>query len=432
MNRDSHIVEIELEKIVPNRFQPRKTFSDDISELAESIRAHGVLQPITVRPLGEKYEIIMGERRYRACEKLGMLKIPCIVANMSDRESMEIALAENLQRQNLSPIEEALSYKRVLEAGYITQQQLAQKMGSTESTISNKLKLLSLDREVQNALLKGEISERHARILLTLEDKEQQRQLLNKIVTEKLTVKRTEEEIKKMEKESFDTRKDNDIEIMDFKEEMPHENVVSVKPLNDVEIENQYSEIISNDRPVQNNQKKSMIPSMGIIDDLESNNARPTIASNHSYDTFEFENIKDEDDSDTELIQEFTNNKPIQAGSREPIQGFSNDKPVQVENHEPVPEVTFATKNDNVNEEALESDKILTNIEPDEIDFSSSFYEDKTSNDVDITQKTGDFSQIAAVIEKCQNEIKALGYKLELEKFDFESMYQVTFKIHKN
>ena len=106
MNRDSRIFEIEIEKIVPNRFQPRKTFNDDISELAESIRAHGVLQPITVRPLGEKYEIIMGERRYRACEKLGMRKIPCMIVEMNDREAMEVALIENLQRQDLSPIED--------------------------------------------------------------------------------------------------------------------------------------------------------------------------------------------------------------------------------------------------------------------------------------------------------------------------------------
>ena len=96
MNRDSRVIEIELEKLVPNRFQPRKVFEDDISELAESIRAHGVLQPITVRPLGEKYEIIMGERRYRACAKLGLPKIPAMIVEMNDREAMEVALIENL------------------------------------------------------------------------------------------------------------------------------------------------------------------------------------------------------------------------------------------------------------------------------------------------------------------------------------------------
>ena len=132
MNRDSRIIEIELDKIVPNRFQPRKIFNEDVSELAESIREHGVLQPITLRPLGEKYEIIMGERRFRACEKLGLKRIPAMIVEMNDREAMEVALIENLQRQNLTPIEEALSYKRILDAGYVTQEQLAVKLVKTQ------------------------------------------------------------------------------------------------------------------------------------------------------------------------------------------------------------------------------------------------------------------------------------------------------------
>lgn len=269
MNRDSHIVEIELSKIVPNRFQPRKVFNEDVSELAESIRQHGVLQPITVRPLGEKYEIIMGERRFRACEKLGMHKMPAMIVEMNDRESMEVALIENLQRQNLTPIEEALSYKRILDAGYVTQEQLAVKLGKTQSTIANKLRLLSLDKVVQNALLKGDISERHARSLLRLEDKGQQKIMLDRIISERLTVKRTDEEIKKMEKNNIQELTKPSIEIIDF-DDNPFKTYENPEPQEKV--------MPKPSEPVFNN-----IPVTQIIDDFETIDNSLEIEDNHSY-----------------------------------------------------------------------------------------------------------------------------------------------------
>ena len=167
MNHEKIVVELELDDILPNRFQPRFKFHEQaITELAESIKEHGVIQPILVRRLGDKYEIIAGERRYKASLLAGKRTIPAIIAEVNDKDSAEVALIENVQRQDLTPIEEAVSYRKILDMGYLTQEQLAEKLGKTQSTISNKLRLLNLDDEVQEALLDEKISERHARSLL--------------------------------------------------------------------------------------------------------------------------------------------------------------------------------------------------------------------------------------------------------------------------
>lgn len=207
------IVELDLNDILPNRFQPRIKFHEDsITELAESIKEHGVIQPIVVRPLGDRYEIIAGERRYKASVLAGKETIPAIVTELNDKDSAEVALIENVQRQDLTPIEEAISYNKILDMGYLTQEELAFKLGKTQSTIANKLRLLKLDDEVQEALLESKISERHARSLLKLTDKSKQKQMLAKIINERLTVRKTDEEISKMMNEN-DNR---NIEIIDF------------------------------------------------------------------------------------------------------------------------------------------------------------------------------------------------------------------------
>lgn len=200
MNHEKVVVELELDDILPNRFQPRFKFNEQaITELAESIKEHGVIQPILVRRLGEKFEIIAGERRYKASLLAGKRTIPAIVAELNDKDSAEVALIENVQRQDLTPIEEAVSYRKILDMGYLTQEQLAEKLGKTQSTISNKLRLLNLDDDVQEALLSERISERHARSLLKLVDsKQKQKQILERIINERLTVKKTDELIEKV------------------------------------------------------------------------------------------------------------------------------------------------------------------------------------------------------------------------------------------
>ena len=193
------VLNLNINDILPNRFQPRIRFSEDaLAELTNSIKEHGVIQPITVRPVGNKYEIVAGERRYKASVLAGKETIPAIVVNLDDNSCAELALIENVQRQDLTPIEEAISYKKILDMGSLTQEALAIKLGKNQSTIANKLRLLNLDEDVQKALLENRISERHARSLLKINDKNEQRQMLQRIINERLTVRRTDEEINKL------------------------------------------------------------------------------------------------------------------------------------------------------------------------------------------------------------------------------------------
>lgn len=195
MNRE--IMEISVEDIIPNRFQPRLTFDTEaLNELANSIREHGIIQPLVVRRLQDKYEIIAGERRYKAASLIGMKKVPCIVMNLNDNESAEVAVIENIQRKEMTPLEEAKSFKKILDKGYLTQEELAKRMGKSQSSIANKLRLLNLDEVVQDAILEGKISERHARSLLKIDDKQEQRNVLSEIINNRLTVRQTDDLIK--------------------------------------------------------------------------------------------------------------------------------------------------------------------------------------------------------------------------------------------
>ncbi len=198
MENEDKIINISLEEIIPNRFQPRMAFDEkELNQLANSISRYGIIQPIVVRNLGSKYEIIAGERRYKAARLAGLKKIPAIVNDADDDKSAEIALLENLQRKDLSAIEEAKAYKKLLEKGF-TQEKLAVKLSISQSTIANKMRLLSLPNAVQEALLYNKISERHARCLLSIEDKNKQVELLHRIVNNKLTVRETEFEVDKI------------------------------------------------------------------------------------------------------------------------------------------------------------------------------------------------------------------------------------------
>ncbi len=192
-NMEKEIVEVSLDDIIPNRFQPRLTFDEDeLNGLAKSIRQLGIIQPLVLRKVGNKYEIIAGERRYKASFIAGLSKVPAVIIDLNDNESAEVAIVENIQRKNLSALEEAKSYKKLLDRGYLTQEELAARMGKTQGAISNKLRLLNLSNEVQEALLNNEISERHARSLLKVENEEEQVELLRTIIRERLNVRDTD------------------------------------------------------------------------------------------------------------------------------------------------------------------------------------------------------------------------------------------------
>ncbi len=198
--KNKQIQDIELDKIVPNRYQPRREFSDDsIKELAETLDKDGLLQPIVVREDGEDhYEIIAGERRYRAAKSLNWETIPAIVNNMNDDQAASLALIENLQREDLNPIDEAKAYTNLMKLNDLTQTALAKDMGKSQSYVANKLRLLKLDDDVQKALIEGKITARHGRALLNLSDDDQER-VLKEIEEKGLNVKQTEEIAKDMD-----------------------------------------------------------------------------------------------------------------------------------------------------------------------------------------------------------------------------------------
>lgn len=228
---EEKILQVPIEDIIPNRFQPRLSFDDDsLNDLARSIKQHGIIQPLVLRRKNDKYEIIAGERRYKAAKIAGLVSVPAIISNLSDAASAEVAVVENVQRKDLTAIEEARSYQTLLEKGYMTQEELAKKMGLSQSAISNKLRLLTLDESVQQAVIKGQISERHARSLLKIKDHETQKVLLNKIITERLTVKGLEDEIKKITSDSKEEEPETLAEPTLVSQPEPKDNPVSNNP----------------------------------------------------------------------------------------------------------------------------------------------------------------------------------------------------------
>jgi ParB family chromosome partitioning protein len=190
---------ISVDSVVPNPYQPRAVFDDErIEELCRTIRTHGIIQPIVVRKRKGGYELIAGERRLRAAKKLGMERIPAVVREMSDTEAASAALIENLQREGLTAIEEAVAYQKLIRIHGLTQESLAQRLGKGQSTIANKLRLLSLPQEIQQALMERKITERHARAFLALQNPEEQIRLLVEVLEKGYTVQQTEERVRRL------------------------------------------------------------------------------------------------------------------------------------------------------------------------------------------------------------------------------------------
>lgn len=197
--QDKSLVEIKVSEIDPNMGQPRKKFDEDeLLELAESIKIHGVIQPIILTKRGKRYEIIAGERRWRASKLAGLVKIPAVIREYTDKEIMEVSLIENIQRQDLNPIEEALAFKNLIDEYKMKQDDLAERVSKSRSAITNALRLLKLDDKVKAMLAEGLISTGHARALLAVEDKNKQQILATKIFDEKLSVRETEKLVKQI------------------------------------------------------------------------------------------------------------------------------------------------------------------------------------------------------------------------------------------
>lgn len=195
MNKEEAATEIKVSAIVPNSFQPRRTFDKEkLAELAESIRTHGVVQPIVVRKIADgKYELVVGERRLRACQSLKLQKIPAIIKEYTDEQMMEIALIENIQRQDLNPVEEATAYKRLLEEFKFTQEEVAQKVSKSRPFVANMVRLLHLPPTILDRLARGELTIGHARPLLALKDEAEQLKAAEEIISKQLTARQAEE-----------------------------------------------------------------------------------------------------------------------------------------------------------------------------------------------------------------------------------------------
>ena len=340
MNLDQTVIQVHIEDIIPNRFQPRLNFDEKaLQELAESIKEHGIIQPLVLRKLGDKYEIIAGERRYKAATMAGLSTVPAVIANVDDNRAAEVAIVENVQRKNLTAIEEARSYKNLLDKGYLTQEGLAKKMGLSQPAIANKLRLLNLDDEVQQALLDEKISERHARTLLTIPDKESQKEWLHRIINERLTVRQLDNELKRS-----NTKVDNS--IIEEDESEGGVPIVDNKP--------SIEEIKANSVDIFGDNKPSVEEMM-----------KPTETINEEIETLDIEDDEDDDESSgsgNTFIN--TDEQPVievpQSTNNLPEDSFSELAPPREENkfftfnNDNVPEKDNTYEENEVNEPVME------------------------------------------------------------------------------
>ncbi|MCH7949120.1 MAG: ParB/RepB/Spo0J family partition protein [Candidatus Dadabacteria bacterium] len=199
-NLEGYIV-ASINELKPNMFQPRKDFDEEtISELASSIKEKGILQPLVVRTISGGYEIIAGERRWRAAQRAGITRVPVIIKEATDREVLELALIENLQREDLNPIEEAVAYQQLIDEFELTHEDVSRQIGKDRSTITNQLRLLKLPEEAKKALIAGDITAGHARAILSIESSAEAREALKAILKQKLSVRKTEQLIQNISK----------------------------------------------------------------------------------------------------------------------------------------------------------------------------------------------------------------------------------------
>lgn len=215
---------MKINMVEPNRDQPRKKFEEDaLLELADSIKQFGVLQPLLVRKRKDYYEIIAGERRWRAAKMAGVKEVPVIIKDYTEQEIVEIGLIENIQRENLNPIEEAMAFKKLLEEFNLKQDEVAERVSKSRTAVTNSMRLLKLDERVQEMIVDDMISTGHARALLAIDDKEQQYDLANKIFDEKLSVRETEKlvkEIKNPKKPKMKKKVENEFVYTDLENRM--------------------------------------------------------------------------------------------------------------------------------------------------------------------------------------------------------------------
>ncbi len=400
---DKKIENILIDDIIPNRFQPRLKFDEEaLNNLANSIKIHGIIQPLVLRKINDKYEIIAGERRYKAAQIVGLKQVPAIIIEADDNTSAELAVIENLQRKDLSAIEEAKSFKKLLDRGYLTQEELSKKLGVSQSSISNKLRLLNLPDEVQTALLENRISERHARSLLSLKNSADQINMLDKIINNRLTVKQTDNEINKILKNN--NSNNNAIEST------PIENISDFfTSTNNNTLENTTEDNLNNEANESDFKEED-----NKIVELQNNNNEFNLE-----DLLKVEEPKSENKEDfTDIKEEKTNDVIINnidtSQKEEKLEDFNQPK---INENTNINQNQINPFQEDINEPSLTMENEL----PKE--------EDKKQND---NQKGG--KDLISVINNTRNAIKNIeksGFKVDTEEFDFEDMYQIIIKIEK-
>ena len=416
------VVELNIEDVLPNRFQPRIKFSEEaINELSKSIKEHGVIQPIVVRPIGDKFEIIAGERRYKATCMAGLNTIPALITDLNDKDSAEVALIENVQRENLTPIEEAISYRKILDMGYITQDALATKLGKTQSTIANKLRLLNLDDEVQEALLKEKISERHARSLLKLSDKEQQRLILKKIIAERLPVRRADEEINKLL---------NGEQIEETNEVVNNEANEEVKKFKFFNLDHQQETT----EETQEEQEIKPGKFFNILNETEEE--KGNINKNEEQENNNFENMfinpiitetkVNPSSINSRLLEEIEEIEKSINNSNKKVEETNDVKQDEQEEFDIEDIKIFDDNNFEDNEE--KEDELINNEEK-----NNELINDEEKEKVEINDlKINNFKDVLQSIRNCSNRIEDSGFIIDTEEYDLDGVYQVVFKISKN
>ena len=411
---ENAILNINIDLIMPNRFQPRLVFDEKaLNELADSIKEHGIIEPIIVRPLNDKYEIIAGERRYKAACIAGLTKVPVIVKHLSDYKSAQVAVIENVQRRNLNPMEEAKSYKRILDHGLKTQEELAKEIGVSQSTIANKLRLLSLAEPVKQALSENKISERHARALLKITSLDKQEELLNKVITERLTVKDLDDEIKKLDTSTTPNitfkmpEVPNIVNTLNlFDEKISEERVASSKPEFVPPVVEPKEEQPINEPKIETVPKEETIevnldPEIKEIQEIEEEQLPTKPQPDNSTNIFDIPTIGKEPKPDYPSLEDLQTNMDL---------GIESDILVPEQPEEPIVEEKEESKIE-VTEPIVVHE---TPVEPPKPRIIPN-----------------DLNSVKQAISDLNKEIREAGFNIEFEDYDFSDLYQAIIKINK-
>ena len=412
MDNNAQVLMIDIDSIIPNRFQPRLTFDEtELNNLANSIKEHGIIQPLVLRRLNDKYEIIAGERRYKAAQLAGLTHVPAIIKDFDDNESAEVALVENVQRKNLNAMEEAKSYKKLLDRGNLTQDALAKKMGISQPSLANKLRLLNLTPEVQDALMNNKISERHARSLLLVKDSQKQVELLNRVINERLTVRVLDQIIKESENKKEELGMNNEVLNLESNElNNASNNIFDINAVNE---------------PIFSN-PKVVTPPINPIDFNPFVNApvnENIIPSNNEVKDEEIETLETLDD----IINESDNNE-VTSSFNSFINSFSGPAYPSLEDEQVNMNMdntdTFTPFNMNYAEDLPVKEEIIETIDDVNEDLKEVVVPEKIV-------KPGNINSIKVAFNNLKKEIEEAGFKIATEEFDFEDIFQLIIKIDK-